>query len=193
MRITTLAIASLFLLGCPSRTPTAGPTGDGHPSTTPGTTAEPARVPAVPSDHPLYARVEGEGHQNDCTSDADCKVTGCGGEVCSAEDNVQTTCEIQEWPQKGASCGCVNKECLWYRHAGSEPPAHELPGQGKPCSSEGCAEGLSCVEYYGIAGPSGPKLSSCEISCVVGKGGCPDGQTCVRIADGPGEVCRPQK
>lgn len=64
-------------------------------------------------------------------------------------------------------------------------------GQGLPCQQGACAEGLTCVEYYGIAGPSGPKLSSCEIPCPDQKTACPQGQTCVTIPDGPGPVCRP--
>jgi hypothetical protein len=66
-----------------------------------------------------------------------------------------------------------------------------LPAQGEPCSPDGkCQTGLACVEYYGIAGPRGPKFTSCEIRC--GEGGkCPARQSCVTIADGPGQVCRP--
>jgi hypothetical protein len=65
-----------------------------------------------------------------------------------------------------------------------------LPGQEQPCDGGRCAKGLSCVEYYGIAGPRGPKMSSCEIRCPAGKG-CPAGQHCATVSDGPGQVCRP--
>ena len=52
-----------------------------------------------------------------------------------------------------------------------------------------CKPGQACIEYYGIAGPKGPKFSSCEVKC--GKdGSCPKPTTCVTIADGPGRVCR---
>ena len=47
-----------------------------------------------------------------------------------------------------------------------------------------------CIEFYGIAGPAGPKLSSCEIPCDKPGAQCPHGQKCVTIADGPGQVCR---
>jgi len=50
-----------------------------------------------------------------------------------------------------------------------------------------CKPGQVCVEYYGIAGPAGPILRSCEWRC---EDGCPDGTRCVTIADGPGKVCR---
>jgi hypothetical protein len=66
-----------------------------------------------------------------------------------------------------------------------------LPQQGEPCPDRVCAESLTCVEYYGIAGPSGPLFTSCEIRCD-DKGRCPCGQACITIADGPGQVCRPR-
>jgi hypothetical protein len=72
---------------------------------------------------------------------------------------------------------------------GGSATGDSLPGQGQACAEGKCAAGLSCVEYYGIAGPRGPKFSSCEIRCG-GGGKCPGGQTCVTIADGPGQVCR---
>ena len=68
--------------------------------------------------------------------------------------------------------------------------AAEGPGQGEPCPTNVCAAGLTCVAYYGIAGPRGPKFTSCEIRCGKDTGACPDGQTCRTIADGPGSVCR---
>jgi len=85
-----------------------------------------------------------------------------------------------------------------------EPDETGAPGtqsiaQGEPCTprtssdtdpNSGCDRGLSCVSYYGIAGPRGPLFASCEIKCA-DTSDCPGGQTCVTIADGPGEVCRP--
>jgi hypothetical protein len=66
------------------------------------------------------------------------------------------------------------------------------PKQGEPCDAEGkCAHGLTCVKYYGVAGPRGPEMTSCEIRCKGTKGHCPKAQSCVTIADGPGAVCRP--
>jgi hypothetical protein len=67
-----------------------------------------------------------------------------------------------------------------------------LPKQGEKCPVGQCAVGLSCVEYYGVAGTKGPKLTSCEIACPKGQGDCPNGQLCVTVADGPGKVCRLQ-
>jgi hypothetical protein len=72
----------------------------------------------------------------------------------------------------------------------SERQSASLPAQGETCDQGQCGKGLTCVEYYGIAGPRGPRMSSCEIPCK-GGGGCPDGQQCATIADGPGQVCRP--
>jgi hypothetical protein len=66
------------------------------------------------------------------------------------------------------------------------------PAQGSPCGAgDACAKGLTCVGYYGIAGPRGPRMNSCEIPCKDNPKGCPAGQTCTTIADGPGQVCRP--
>lgn len=61
--------------------------------------------------------------------------------------------------------------------------------QGESCSDMDCDDGLDCIEYYGIAGPSGPAFTSCEIPCS-DNDSCPAGQSCVTIADGPGQVCR---
>jgi len=68
------------------------------------------------------------------------------------------------------------------------------PKQGEPCDAKGkCARGLTCVHYAGVAGARGPQLTSCEIKCGdETKGVCPKGQKCVTIADGPGQVCRPE-
>ncbi|HSK00411.1 MAG TPA: hypothetical protein VK932_04185 [Kofleriaceae bacterium] len=73
---------------------------------------------------------------------------------------------------------------------GKAPGPATLPQQGDPCAEGRCAAGLACVEYYGIAGPRGPRFTSCEIRCGAG-GSCPAGQQCITIADGPGTVCRP--
>ncbi|HNS98509.1 MAG TPA: hypothetical protein PLJ27_06155 [Polyangiaceae bacterium] len=65
------------------------------------------------------------------------------------------------------------------------------PQQGEVCGvGDACAVGLTCVHYYGIAGPSGPEFRSCEIPCTQGSD-CPKDQACTLIADGPGHVCRP--
>jgi len=67
---------------------------------------------------------------------------------------------------------------------------HALPGQQEPCPEGRCAVGLACVSYLGIAGGQGPTFTSCEIRCGHGEL-CPASQTCVTVADGPGQVCRP--
>jgi hypothetical protein len=69
----------------------------------------------------------------------------------------------------------------------------ELPAQGQPCKGGKCAPGLTCLTYYGVAGPRGPPLSSCEIPCAGQRAVCPEGQTCATIADGPGPVCQPAR
>jgi hypothetical protein len=65
--------------------------------------------------------------------------------------------------------------------------------QGDPCPSSGCPAPLQCVSYCGFAGCNdGMMFSSCEIPCGPRKPMCPDGQICVSIADGPGDVCMPE-
>lgn len=174
----------------PPKTPEPAPEPAPDPEPAPEEPPETGdRAPMVPEDHPLYARVEGTSFENDCQSDADCHVGGCSSEVCSAEEGVNTTCEARDWPSEGGACGCVEGTCAWYRDGGAGE-ASALPGQGESCTEGGrCRLGLTCLEYYGVAGPRGPKLSSCEIRCGEG-GACPDGQGCVTIADGPGRVCR---
>jgi hypothetical protein len=70
-------------------------------------------------------------------------------------------------------------------------PVVDLAQLGSDCGADGtCPTGLKCASYFGIAGPSGPEFKSCEVGCAAGEA-CPDGSTCVTIADGPGAVCRP--
>lgn len=68
--------------------------------------------------------------------------------------------------------------------------ADPRPGQGEPCPDRVCANNLTCMEYYGFAGERGGVLTSCEIPCGAADQ-CPSGQSCITIADGPGQVCRP--
>ena len=71
----------------------------------------------------------------------------------------------------------------------AQPPA-QAPGMGENCgANDACAQGLTCVAYYGIAGPRGPQFKSCEIKCQSDTN-CPAGHKCITIADGPGQVCR---
>lgn len=52
----------------------------------------------------------------ECTTDADCVVTGCSGQVCAPEHRA-TTCEWREeyacYREPTTSCGCVNGSCGW--------------------------------------------------------------------------------
>lgn len=117
-----LVLAALLTVGCGSASENSTPPKTGTDETTePATGGETGagggeiRTAAVAADHALYARVEGTGVNNTCASDADCKPSGCSKEVCAAEE-AMSTCEVQEWPQgEGASCGCVEKQCVWYR------------------------------------------------------------------------------
>lgn len=166
----------------------------------------------VPKDHEQHGRFEGTGFANDCETDASCKTGGCSSEVCTAEEGVITSCEVMNAKlPPDASCGCVESQCVWWSPSGAtvaggdEPETPEPSGTStdKPvpnsgdapggktttCGTQTCKPGQECIEYYGIAGPKGPKFSSCEVKC--GKdGSCPKPTKCVTIADGPGRVCR---
>lgn len=160
----------------------------------PATQAQPqpatgARTPVFAKGDPKAERFEGATFKNACASDADCKMAGCSSEVCSADGEITTTCDVLPDQPRDASCGCVSHECVWYLDAAA--PAANLPAQGMPCLEGKCAQGLSCVKYLGIAGARGPGFTSCEVPCPLPDSTCPLGQKCITIADGPGRVCRP--
>jgi eight-cysteine-cluster-containing protein len=101
-------LLALLLLACSAATPA---TPASAPATAPGTT----RIPAVPPTSPHYAAFEGPSFRNDCGADADCKIGGCGGELCTAEADVVTACVGYTDQPRDATCGCVSGQCLWYR------------------------------------------------------------------------------
>jgi eight-cysteine-cluster-containing protein len=183
MRI--LALAAVVACSCTSSS--KPPAVDPVPQPVTGGT----RTPLLSKDDP---RFEGPTFKNACGADGDCHVGGCSGEVCTAEEGVITTCVVHADQPRGASCGCVAGSCVWYTPAEAAPPPGPAGGgaaQGEPCPEGKCSEGLTCLTYYGIAGPSGPAFTSCEIPCLKGAS-CPSGQECITIADGPGQVCRPK-
>ncbi len=178
-----IAVFVLLLASCDK--------GSGSDSPTGGTDA--GRVPLVHKDHALYNRFEGTGFANACDSDATCARAGCSGEVCAATKDIMGTCEaLSVTIPASASCGCVAGQCVWWSdgsaklEAAPSPPAES---HGAACGDKTCAPDETCIEYYGVAGPRGPKFQSCGIRC--GEGGkCPGGKRCVTIADGPGPVCQ---
>ncbi|MDC0741060.1 hypothetical protein [Polyangium mundeleinium] len=81
--------------------------------------------------------------------------------------------------------------------ANPAPTANPTNGEastqpGASCGGRTCGAGESCASYYGVAGPRGPMFHECVVRCRRGapNGGCPAGQRCTTISDGPGEVCR---
>ena len=50
-----------------------------------------------------------------CSSDSDCLVGGCGGELCygAASGEGITTCDCTA--PEGLSCGCVDGACTWWQ------------------------------------------------------------------------------
>ncbi len=53
----------------------------------------------------------------ECQQDSDCNVIGCTSEMCSADPNLMTTCEINaDFPDKNIyACGCIKDICGWYK------------------------------------------------------------------------------
>ncbi len=101
-----LAAASLLLGGSSPSRPDAGPEAT-------------LRRPAIGRSDPLFRRVEAPSRANRCQADSDCRTSGCSGEVCAAED-VVSACPFEPgmtWPPRGARCGCVQAECIWYLDA----------------------------------------------------------------------------
>lgn len=158
--------------------------------------------------------------QPTCSEDTDCESGYCGetpynGRVCMASeerDGETTDCTERQCRPFELACSIENDGHLDYRYKdsatctdvkilcpeGSEYFANEcgcgctLPERGFACAEGQCAAGLTCMTYYGVAGSNGPEFSSCEIPCQIGKKDlCPDDEMCVRISDGPGEVCMP--
>ena len=181
-----LVVSALLMVSCKSSEsePPAG--GDNHPG----------RVPVVHKDHALYNRLEGTAYANACDTDSQCFKAGCSAEICAATKDIMGTCEALpvQFPAD-ASCGCVSGQCTWW-NGGKEKlrpePQVQVPEeqpQGARCGESTCGAGETCIEYYGVAGPRGPKFQTCGIRC--GEGGkCPGGKRCVTIADGPGPVCQ---
>jgi hypothetical protein len=66
------------------------------------------------------------------------------------------------------------------------------PGLNQDCVDDMCPEGLTPVQFYGIAGPAGPLFCWCTIPCEDDPNVCPDGTSCTNVADGPGNVCYEQ-
>jgi len=176
--------------------------GQGRPAAAPAEKSPVQTLPAAPRQDrirvvdrkdPLYSRVEGESFANRCRDDSQCRAGGCSGEVCSAAEGILTPCEVREWPQGKAACGCVAGECAWYRTPSGGEEGTLREAQGKPCREGRCPAGLKCVAYPGVAGAAGPRPDSCEIPCGDSGAVCPGGESCITVADGPGRVCRPDR
>jgi eight-cysteine-cluster-containing protein len=195
MRLALAALLSIPLLAsCTRQAPRPVPANGGPGTTEAPATAAGARTPVFSPGDARHAVFEGPSFQNACASDGECKVGGCSGEVCTAEEGVNTACMVHPDQPRDATCGCVQGDCVWFRaaQAGGGEGGGVGAAQGDPCDDGRCAAGLSCLSYLGIAGGRGPTFTSCEIPCNLPTSTCPEGQHCVTIADGPGAVCRPR-
>ncbi|MEO8552163.1 MAG: hypothetical protein ABI678_19430 [Kofleriaceae bacterium] len=153
--------------------------------------APPPRDAGTTGAAPPRAAKQGErcGKGTTCASGMTCVdyrgVTGAELHSCEIPCGGGVTCPT------GQGCMTVRDGPGQVCVATGAPPPVPVPesGQGKACTDGKCGAGLECIEYYGIAGPRGPKFTSCEIRCSADKP-CTKPQRCVTIADGPGQVCR---
>jgi len=58
-----------------------------------------------------YSRYESEDKAGECSGDLGCYVGGCSSEVCSAQEGINTTCDVVETIP--AVCKCIRSTCLW--------------------------------------------------------------------------------
>lgn len=209
MRLAPFIVVSLALAGCPK----SGDSGPG-PGSGPPTNPPPVTIDAAPAPPPVDAAEQ----TTPAAQHAPCSnaITCADGLTCvtyrGIAGNELASCEIPCQMKKpgcpsGQTCRRVadgpGEVCMEGGGGGTGGSGGSsgsgssgggggtsLPKQTEPCPAGQCAAGLTCVEYYGIAGPRGPKFTSCEIPCK-GGGACPKGQTCHTVADGPGQVCRP--
>jgi eight-cysteine-cluster-containing protein len=160
----------------PGGSPVGGEPGADSPDTgsaVPGDASD--RVPMIAADHPLHDRLEGSDFGNACEADAGCFRGGCSGEVCSAEEGVNTTCEVLEvrFPAD-AQCGCLGGACRWWSPSGSGvaggPTSAAVPTghEGTPpdttlaaCGTRTCKPGQACVEEPRLTGDDGPVRRTC--------------------------------
>lgn len=179
MKLKYLAITTLILGGC-TQEAEVSPEGGQLTSQDPVAGAPDSRVAAQHQDCTTSGlclegltclpRV-GPFNQKISTCEIPCD-GGCpSGQLCMDDD---------EW---GAIC--------WQAAESSLVVDEPLPGQGQPCPNRVCDRELTCVAYYGIAGPRGPLFTSCEKLCSDDSDCLSLQQRCVTIADGPGRVCRP--
>jgi eight-cysteine-cluster-containing protein len=100
--------------------------------------AAPPSPPELPVDGPtpqmLYdqcrERLEGPESDGECSTDADCGVSGCSQEVCVSQANkgdIMTTCEILPCFGVKDACGCHEGRCTWSLKDQVEPMLPKLP------------------------------------------------------------------
>jgi hypothetical protein len=117
----------------------------------------------------------------------------CGANVCGANE---TCCNPSCGICTRVGDGCITIECMAggstsLGGASGTSPSSSISGLHADCTNRTCATELTPIQFYGIAGPSGPLFCSCEIPCSgpTDRTTCPTGLACTHIADGPGNVC----
>jgi hypothetical protein len=121
----------------------------------------------------------------------------CGAAVCGAtEDCCNASCSL--CVPKGNGCiamVCTTGGSTSTGGATGAGGTTSITGLHTSCTNGTCPEGLTPIEYYGVAGTAGPLFCNCEIPCTSTTTGtstvrtCPTGMQCTTVSDGPGTVC----
>jgi len=178
--------ALAFLIACHGSTPPVS-----HGSGTGSGTAETAGAVAPPAPQQNEAQPAGN-HPPEPTSaspagtgeTAPSAPTATGSTTTGSGEKVGNARAGSSGKSAGGSTGSSGKGGAGTAGSGSGPGIEE------PCGPDDtCAPGLTCIAYYGFAGPRGPQFKTCEIRCK-DDSVCPKGRSCATVSDGPGRVCR---
>lgn len=183
-----------FLLACsPKHRDTAPP--DPRPAPPPTVAAPPVETappsalagpPSTPSPGTTAPLEIAESEACACENSVGVPIeeTHCGYLICGTDRQVYRC-----GPRRGSSPWTLVQPVTPCAAPGRLQAEHAIELGGDCSSGQSCPAPSACVGYRGIAGARGPTFQTCEIRCDP-KTACPTGTRCVRIADGPGEVCR---
>jgi len=138
------------------------------------------RCPTVGESDPSFELFEGTFFNNECLGDDDCFVGGCSGEVCTAEEGVNTMCLVLESLPTG-SCGCVNNQCIWHDSSCDSGIDCSLVS----CLIPDCGGGETFVPEGGCCPKCVNDEAPVDVSCETCPGGYYDGcNTCMCTDNG---------
>src|SRR3972149_2201662 len=79
-----------------------------------------------------------------CSSNSDCKKSGCSDEVCAGiNEDIVTACVVSEPPNPDISCQCAQNKCQWaYKNGTLIPNQTVVTPEPKPFSLTGTLKGV---------------------------------------------------